>query len=312
MSASQSAGAASLAVEPSTMVPTMYRVVERRVEIEPRPESGIDRVVTIWVDPVESTLEEFLPGQFAMVWAPGVGEVPVSVSQVAPQSVSRYSGDRLGFTIRAVGSTTDSLCSFEPGAMVGLRGPFGQGWSDGDPGGRHVVVAGGIGLAPLRLHIERLLSLGPTPDKLADVEQPPNLAPADVVVVIGARSPAEILYREDIERWREVAEVHLTVDHPSPDWSGEVGLVTSTLSRLRIGEGTSASLCGPEIMMRLTGGDLVAAGADPGRVEVSMERSMACALAHCGRCQIGPVLVCRDGPVLAWTEALPLMEVRRW
>lgn len=309
MNAPRSAGMLDLAVEPSTMVPTMYRVVDRRIEVQADPRSGIDKVVTIWVESVDVALADFEPGQFAMVWAPGVGEVPISLSGTQ--------GKRLGFTIRAVGATTDSLCDADPGAMVGLRGPFGRGWSQHQFASRHVVVAGGIGLAPLRLLIDRLLNpavatAGPTGDEQPGDQEPGGPVEREVVVVIGARSPAEILYPYDIERWRERAEVHVTVDHPSRRWSGEVGLVTSTLSRLEIGEDTCASLCGPEIMMRLTGGDLVAAGADPADVEVSMERAMACAVAHCGRCQIGPVLVCRDGPVFPWTDAQPLMEVRRW
>ena len=284
----------------STMVPTMCRLVERHIEVEADPAAGIDQVVTVWLEGVDGPLGPFAPGQFAMLWAPGVGEVPLSVSMTGAGDGSDTPG-RLGFTIRAVGSTTEWLCGAEPGASVGVRGPFGRGWSVPGPGSRHVVVAGGIGLAPLRLLIDRLA--GPA----AEVDGPGGL-----VVVIGARTPAEILWSDDIDRWRDHAEVHVTVDRPAPGWTGEVGLVTSTLSRLDVGAHTSASLCGPEIMMRLAGGDLVSAGADPSAVEVSMERSMACAVAHCGRCQIGPVLVCRDGPVFAWRDAHPLMEVRRW
>jgi len=278
----------------------MHRLVDRRVEVEADPAAGIDEVATIWLEAVDGSLGPFAPGQFAMLWAPGVGEVPISVSMTGdPEGPNHPS--RPGFTIRAVGSTTEWLCRAEPGASLGVRGPFGRGWTVPGPGSRHVVVAGGIGLAPLRLLIDRLAGSAAE-----------GTGPADLVVVIGARTPAEILWGDDIDRWRRHAEVHVTVDRADPGWTGEVGLVTSTLSRLEIGAHTSASLCGPEIMMRLAGGDIVSAGADASAVEVSMERSMACAVAHCGRCQIGPVLVCRDGPVFAWRDAHPLMEVRRW
>ncbi len=277
---------------PATMVPTMHRVAGRRTEIRPDPAAGIDEVVTVELEPVAEALGPFEPGQFAMIWAPGVGEVPISVSTV--------DGGRLGLTIRSVGATTAKLCASPVGSELGLRGPFGRGWTLPQAGKQSIVVSGGIGLAPLRLHIEAL------------VESRRELADPKLVLIIGARTPAEILYPELIDEWGEICEVHVTVDRAAPGWHGEVGLVTSTLSRLDVDADATAALCGPEIMMRLAGADVVAAGAPAAGVEVSMERSMACAVAHCGRCQIGPVLVCRDGPVFAWPEASPLMEVRRW
>ena len=282
-----------------SMVPTMYRVVDRRVEIPFDAGASIDEVVTLWMEPAgggpDGRLDQFAPGQFAMLWSPGVGEVPISLSMA--------DGDRLGFTIRSVGATTAALCGAAEGGPVGLRGPFGRGWSMPASTQRSLVVAGGIGLAPLRMHIDRLVEAAAGADHIG------GSAP---VVVIGARSPAELLYPDDIDRWGRAADVHVTVDRPSAGWTGEVGLVTSTLGRVTIDDATAATLCGPEIMMRLAGSDIAAAGADADNIEVSMERSMACAVAHCGRCQIGPVFVCRDGPVFGWSDARALMEVRRW
>lgn len=274
------------------IIPLRYRVLRRRVDIEADPSSGIDEVVTLELDPLAEAIDAPVPGQFTMVWAPGVGEVPISVSSFEDRTV--------GLTVRSVGATTAAVCAAEPGGVLGLRGPFGRGWSAVAVDRPVIVVAGGIGLAPLRMHIEALLASRPAGSG------------NDVVLVVGARTPAEILYRDQLEEWARHAEVHTTVDRGLPGWTGEVGLVTSTIARLGLGAGTAAALCGPEIMMRLAAEDLLGAGADPQRVEVSLERSMACAVAHCGRCQLGPVMLCRDGPVLAWPEANALMEVRRW
>lgn len=274
------------------MIPRAHRVHGRRVEIAADPDAGIDEVVTLELEPVEGPSEPYAPGQFAMVWAPGVGEVPISVSSLDDGTV--------GLTIRAVGATTAALCGTERGGVVGLRGPFGRGWSEIEPDRPMVVVAGGIGLAPLWLYIQSLVA-----GRRSRTDEAP-------VVVVGARTPSEILFADRLAGLSEEVEVHLTVDRAAPGWDGEIGLVTSTLARIGLRPGTAAALCGPEVMMRIAAGDLVAAGADPASVEVSLERSMACAVAHCGRCQLGPVMLCRDGPVLSWPEASALMGIRRW
>lgn len=287
---------------PEVMVPSAYRVLSRSVDVAREAALGIDEVVTLDLEPVDSPLEPPAPGQFMMVWAPGVGEVPISVSAggVSTTGASTSGVRTVGVTIRSVGAVTAALCAGEPGDPVGLRGPFGRGWTRIEPDRPVVVVAGGIGLAPLRLHLESLLvARQASEDK-------------QLVLIVGARSPGEILYSEQLDAWSQQFEVHLTVDRPSRGWTGEVGLVTSALARLGLGPGTAGALCGPEVMMRLAASDLVAAGATPDAVEVSLERSMACAVAHCGRCQLGPVMLCRDGPVLQWSEASALMGVRRW
>jgi NAD(P)H-flavin reductase len=284
------------------MVPNPYRVLRRRVDVARDAARGIDEVVTLDLEPVDTPLEPPMPGQFMMVWAPGIGEVPISVSTLGDSTsgASTTGVSTVGVTIRAVGATTAALCASVAGDPVGLRGPFGRGWAQIDPDRFAVVVAGGIGLAPVRLHLESLLAA--------------RRANADnkVVLIVAARSPAEILYPEQLEDWSRHFDVHLTVDRPSRGWAGEVGLVTSTMARIGFGPDAAAALCGPEVMMRIVAADLVAAGIEPDAVEVSLERSMACAVAHCGRCQLGPVMLCRDGPVLQWSEAAALMGVRRW
>lgn len=279
---------ASAGVAGDTMVPTMYRVVGRRRETHD--------TVTVRLVASSVALDDPAPGQFMMVWAPGVGEIPVSVAGVQRIGGTRP-GSELLFTVRDVGAASGAIAGLEDGSPVGLRGPFGHGWTLPEPDEPAIVVAGGLGLAPLRMLVETLLATT-------------RSAPFDLVV--GARNPSEIIYSDLLHRWVDDCDVAVTVDRGGPGWQGQVGLVTAELARLDLSADARAWVCGPEIMMRFVARDLVEAGVDPNSVEVSLERSMACAVGHCGRCQLGPVLVCRDGAVLPWTTAEPLMEVRRW
>jgi NAD(P)H-flavin reductase len=264
-----------------TMVPTAYRVVRREQET--------DDTATIALVAQGEPLGDPEPGQFMMVWAPGIGEIPVSVAGC-------HDGELL-FTIRAVGATSAALSEAGEGAVLGLRGPFGRAWTLPEPDRPAVVVAGGLGLAPLRMLVERTLERG---------------RDAPLEVVVGARRPEEVLYRDLLDEWGLQCRVSLTVDWPGADWEGDVGLVTAELARMELGPGTGAAVCGPEAMMSVVATDLVGAGVRAEEIEVSLERSMACAVAHCGRCQLGPVMVCRDGPVMPWSTAAALLEVPRW
>jgi NAD(P)H-flavin reductase len=161
------------------------------------------------------------------------------------------------------------------------------------------VIAGGIGLAPLRPVVRHALRIGGW---------------RRVAVAVGARRPEDVLFRGEIPAWIDAgAEVAVTVDTATSGWRGEVGVVTELLGRL-ISEParTLAVVCGPEVMMRFVVRDLVASGAAPGSIFVSLERNMQCAVGHCGHCQLGPTFMCLDGPVLPWTTARGLLEVRRW
>ena len=267
------------------MAPVLHRVV--RVE---REAAG---VVTIDIG-CDEPLASIAPGQFTMLYAFGVGEAPVSVSGCpSDDGVLRH-------TVRAAGAVTAALCRLAPGDTVGVRGPFGTGWPiDGTAGSDLLVVAGGIGLAPLRPAVRRALVSAP---------------PRRVSVVVGARSPADLLYRDDLDDWSgRGARVAVTVDAPTRGWPGEVGTVVAPMTRL-LGDrtGTVALLCGPEVMMRVAARELALRGVDPARILVSLERNMHCAIGQCGHCQLGPAFVCTDGPVLPWSVAAPLLEVRRW
>jgi anaerobic sulfite reductase subunit B len=267
-----------------SQVPAGYRV-SRRVE-ETRD------TVTLTLEPVSTALPGPRPGQFSMLYAFGVGEVPISVSGPAGLPV-------LTHTIRRVGAVTRALCAVAPGHLLGVRGPFGTSWDEGDAAGQDLLlIAGGIGLAPLR---PALLSVLAERDRYRRV-----------TVLIGARSPSELLYTAELDQWREQgARVEVTVDRATAGWRGDVGVVTQLLRRTEIVPDRAIALvCGPEIMMRLTAQSLLAAGLTPDRIRVSLERNMQCGVAECGHCQLGPLLLCRDGPVVSYRAAQELLATR--
>lgn len=266
------------------VLPVRYEVAERLAETYD--------TVTLDLRPVDQPIRPPEPGQFTMLYAPGIGEVPVSVSGTGPAGV-------LVQTVRAVGAVTRALCGRGPGQLVGVRGPYGTHWDVASAaGGDLLVVAGGIGLAPLRGAL--LAALGQR-DRYRRV-----------VVLIGARSPEELVFGHEPKQWRRAgAEVEVTVDRATAGWAGQVGVVTQLLPRAGIDPArTTALVCGPEVMMRLTARDLLALGVPATRVRVSLERNMRCGVAECGHCQLGPLLLCRDGPVVSYAAAAPLMAIR--
>jgi NAD(P)H-flavin reductase len=234
------------------------------------------------------------PGQFTMLYAFGIGEVPVSISG------DPAAGGPLTQTVRAVGRITEAICASRPGDAIGVRGPFGTSWPVEAARGQDVlIVAGGIGLAPLRPALYAVLA-----DRAAF---------GSVSLLYGSRTPDELLFRQELERWRGRLDldVGVTVDAGTGDWRGSVGLVTKLIGRASFDPAaTVAFVCGPEIMMRVTARALVEQGVAPDSVYISMERNMRCAVAHCGHCQYGPTLICRDGAVYRYDTLAPLLEVR--
>jgi anaerobic sulfite reductase subunit B len=265
-------------------IPVRYRVAGRMPETHD--------TVTLELQPVDPPIAVPEPGQFTMLYAPGIGEVPISVSGTAP-------GQGLMQTVRAVGAVSRALCAAANGQMIGVRGPFGTCWDvAGAAGGDLLIAAGGIGLAPLH---GALLAALVRRDRYRRI-----------IVLVGARSPDELVFASELGRWRRAgAEVQVTVDRAAAGWTGHVGVVTQLLARSEITPArTVALVCGPEVMMRVTARELLALGVPAGRIRVSLERNMRCGVAECGHCQLGPLLLCRDGPVVTYQVAAPLLAIR--
>ncbi len=279
--------AVTVASVDSPLLPEMYRVTGRRSETRD--------VTTLSLSPVSGPPLRFLAGQFNMVTAFGVGEVPISVSS-RPDAPGV-----LEHTVRDVGAVTRALCRSRVGDLVGVRGPFGTDWGteEVDPDHDVVVVAGGIGLAPLRGAVHQL------------VERSAGRA-GRVYVMVGARRPDQVLCMPDMDAWRRAgAHVGVTVDVGAPSWKGHVGLVTSLLPGAGFDPRRATALvCGPEIMMRFSARALTDAGVAPQSIRVSVERNMQCGVGWCGHCQLGPYLLCRDGPVLPYTAVDELLQER--
>jgi NAD(P)H-flavin reductase len=258
-------------------------------------------VATIYVEPLSGEHFDFRPGQFNMLSAFGVGEVAISVSGLAGD------GGPLCHTVRDVGAVTHALVRCRVGDIVGVRGPFGTDWrvtredSEETVDTRDVVVvAGGIGLAPLRGAIYELVAASKN-------------GGGRVFVLVGARDPSQIIFDYDLATWEhEGATVMLSVDRASPQWRGRVGMVTSLLDDAGFDPSNARALiCGPEIMMRFTARALVDRGVDPAAIVVSLERNMQCGVGWCGHCQLGPLLICRDGPVFTYAGVVERLLVER-
>jgi NAD(P)H-flavin reductase len=229
---------------------------------------------------------EFEPGQYTMIYAFGVGEVPLSISGDPGKP------ETLVHTIRSVGAVTRALVGLHPGDVIGVRGPFGSGWPVSEAVDRDLlVVAGGIGLAPLRPVLYETMT------RRSELGR--------VALVYGARSPSDLLYRNELGAWEQNSnlDVEVTVDVSERDWRGDVGMVTGVLPRVRVESGrTVAMLCGPEVMMKVVARELLSAGLPPEDIHVSIERNMKCAIALCGHCQFGSDFVCSGGPVFRFSE----------
>ena len=274
-----------VAVARNPMVPEPY--VLRRVARETQD------TFTLTVAPESGgPAHPFQPGQFSMLWAFGIGEVPISIS-----GDPVHTGD-LTYTVRSVGATTRAIVSRKPGAGIGVRGPFGTGWPVDAARGRDVViVAGGIGLAPLRPVIYHVLA------NRADYRR--------LVLLYGSRSPAELLYPRELSAWgrRPNTQVVTTVDYGGVSWRGHVGVVTTIFKYARLDpKNSTAMLCGPEIMMRFATRELEMAGLPANDIYVSMERNMQCGIGLCGHCQWGPHFVCKDGPVFRYDRIRSLVN----
>lgn len=267
-------------------VPALYRVetVERELA----------DVVTLTLAPVSGARPSFIPGQFNMLYAFGIGEAAISLSG------SPAGDDRFVHTVRDVGAVSGAITRLEPGATIGVRGPFGAGWPVKEVEGSDVlIIAGGLGLAPVRPAIYEIF---------ANRERYGRVS-----ILFGSRNPSDMLYRHELEEWRQRLDVDIdvTVDHADPDWRGNVGVVPNLVKRAAFDpDETVAFICGPEIMMRFTVAALDEMGVTADRIHLSMERNMKCAIGLCGHCQFGPTFVCKDGPVMRYDRIAGIFTVR--
>ena len=275
------------------LVPRPFRVRAKRRETHDTVTLDLEAATRTQPDREGGERLVFVPGQFHMLYVFGVGEVPISISGVSTTGGPSH-------TIRSVGAVTQALCALRRGDPVGVRGPFGKGWPIDDAPGRDVVlVAGGIGLAPLRPVLRRLV---------ADREKFGKL-----VLLCGTRSPDDLLYRRELERWsgRLDLDVRVTVDHATRDWRGAVGVVTEEIRKTTFAaEEARVFLCGPEVMMRRAVQEFLRLGVSESAVFLSMERNMKCAVGFCGHCQFGPAFICRDGPVFRYDAIRSLFSLR--
>ncbi len=270
---------------PDPFVPQIYRV--ERVSRE------LPNTVTLNLTPLAGPRPSFEPGQFNMLYAFGVGEVAISMSGDPMESAFVH-------TIRNVGAVSGAIEKIAPGSVYGLRGPFGTGWPVKEAEGSDIViVAGGLGLAPLRPAIYTILAN--------------RTRYGRVVILLGSRDPGDILYRHEIEQWRRRLDVDIevTVDHADAEWRGSVGVVPKLIPAAAFDRHDAFGLiCGPEVMMRFSVNALIEAGLPSDRIYVSMERNMKCAIGLCGHCQFGPTFICKDGPVMRFDRIADIFAVR--
>jgi NAD(P)H-flavin reductase len=266
------------------MAPRPFVVRERRQDTTD--------TATYVLEPLDGIPLAFAPGQFTMLGRLGAGEVPISVS-------GDPAGQALVHTVRDVGGATHLLLQTQVGDQLEVRGPYGTGWQVEDAaGGDLLVVAGGIGLAPLR---PAILSVLAHRDRYRDV-----------ALLYGARTPADRLYVVEMAQWQtQGIDVQCIVDHGTSSWDGRVGLVTALLPGAPVDPAaTLALICGPEVMIRFVARSLVDLGVRPERIRVSLERNMKCGVGLCGHCQFRELFLCTDGPVLPYPAVAPLLDTR--
>ena len=267
-----------------------WSVTIRRVQ---RESAGVFTIELDFDNPEARQQYRYAPGQFNMLYVPGIGEAAISIAGKTTRGLLQH-------TIRAVGSVTQAIEFGGVGMSLGLRGPFGRPWpidsiSSATETSDLIIVAGGIGLAPLRSLVNQV---GLDRDKFGEVH-----------VLLGARTPADLLYAEQQIVWQsQNIDIDATVDRHPPDWRGHTGVVTLLLERLAIPrpKSTVVMTCGPEVMMRYVARSAIGRGISESNIWVTMERNMNCAIGLCGHCQLGPKFICKEGPVFRFDE------VRTW
>jgi NAD(P)H-flavin reductase len=269
-------------------------MVPRFLTIQRAVRESADTVTLMLAEP--HAREGFAPGQFNMLYVFGAGEAAISISGDPTRP------EQLVHTVRAVGSVTNPMTAMKRGQSIGVRGPFGSGWPVAEAERREATIlllAGGIGLPPLRPVLYHFLRKRGRRNR--------------IVLLYGARTPGDLLYKRELERWRRrgSVEVHVIVDRGEPSWQGRVGVITDLLDAPQFDPAnTIAMTCGPEVMMRAVVRALLLRGIAAGDIYLSMERNMRCAVGMCGHCQFGPSFICKDGPVLPFDRLAPHLGIR--
>lgn len=236
----------------------------------------------------------FIPGQFNMLYIPGIGESPISIS-------SAPSDHDFTHTIRIAGDVTTAISRLNAGDVLGIRGAFGNGWPLEELEDRDLmIIAGGLGIAPLRPVIRHMLKTPRAEQKGIHHKliKPP-------LILYGAKTPKDIIFRDEFPRYRDIFQVLLTVDKADPEeyWQEDVGLITGLLNKVSFNPlNTVVFICGPEVMMQNTTKELILRGVPGEKIFISMERNMNCGMGVCGHCMFGPKYVCKDGPVFRFTD----------
>lgn len=273
-------------------MPTPYmihpaRIISRRTETE-----GIYTFTTQFIDPALRRSYAFRAGQFNMLYAFGVGEVPISIvsDPAEPQALEH--------TIRIAGRVTGVMAGWKVGEVVGVRGPYGNGWPVEEARGRDIVIiTGGLGCAPVVGLINYIFRRR---DQYGELH-----------ILHGVKTPNDLLYRERFDEWRRAprTKVYLTTDYPDKSWHYRIGVVTELFNELTAPPSSIAIMCGPEVMMRLAAHSLRERGISDDAIFLSMERRMECAVGLCGHCQYREHFVCKDGPIFSYRTVKELLRV---
>ena len=268
------------------MIPQFIRISKMVWETE--------QVFTLYLTPNEEMDGKFnfQPGQFNMLYVFGIGEAAISISS------SPYKPRTIKHTIHRVGTVTSALSKLKKGSYIGIRGPFGSRWPVEKSKGKDVcILAGGIGLAPLRPVIYSLFKNRKDYGK--------------ITILYGARTPQDMLYRVELEQWSKLnnVSVEVTVDRGDQSWKGNIGFAANLLSYAQLdNKNTISMVCGPEVMMKYSIEELVDKGVPEENIYLSLERNMKCAVGFCGHCQFGPKFICKDGPVFDYPLIKYLFE----
>lgn len=275
-------------VDSNAWIPVPYTILDKHLEN--------DKLLTFTLEPQgEESIDPIKPGQFNMLYVFGVGEIPISVSSLLTPHPT------LIHTIQDVGAVSKAITGLNKGDTIGVRGPFGTVWPVEKAYGKDVIImAGGVGLCPVRPIIETILD---NREQFGEVN-----------ILYGARNPDDIIFHHDIISWQSDPSINflITVDHAFSQWRGNVGVVTHLMEKARFNpDNTIVYICGPEVMMRFGAYACLAAAIPENHIYISMERNMKCAIGFCGHCQFGPYFICKDGAVFPYDDLKPYLNLAK-